>query len=114
MPSSFATETITRNRYPLIDDLGSDIVDDSAEPVPLQIEGCWLEPLQEGIGEDGQTLVVTAWKVAAPPHIDLLARDTVSYRGVEYKVVQDPQQVLSPSGVLAQTVFTIRRWVRHG
>lgn len=112
MPSSFARETITRKRYPTIDDLGTPVVDYSANPTSIDITGCWLEPVESTVSDAGQVLTVDAWRGAAPVTADLVDRDMVTYQGVDYKVIGDPQRVPSPSGRLSQLLFLIRRWDR--
>ena len=111
MPSSWARETITRKRYPLIDDMGSQVVDYSATPETLDIEGCWPEPEESTIDDDGRTLTVTGYRIAAPYDADVLARDVIAYAGVDHKVTGDPQRVPSPTGRLRQSIIKVRRYV---
>ena len=113
MPSSWAREEITRKRYPTADDYGTQVTDYTATPDALPISGCWLEPLESSIDDDGQTLTTSGWKVAAPYDADVLARDVITYQDLDYKVVGDLQRVPSPSGRLRQSIFTVRRW-KHG
>ncbi len=116
MPASWANETITRKRYPVVDSFGTNVVDYTATPSELAIAGCWVEPLESAIDDDGQVLSVTAYRIAAPFDADVRARDHISHglADGEWKVVGDPQRVRSPSGRLNQTLITIRRWQRDG
>ena len=112
MTSSFANETITRDRYPLIADMGTDIVDYTAAPASIPIEGCWPEPLEMTIDDNGRTLTVSGYRIAAPFEADVQERDLVGYGGLDY-LVTGVQRVRSPSGRISQSIIMARRY-EHG
>lgn len=114
MPSSFANETITRRRYPTVRDHGADVVDRSASPDELPIEGCWLEPFEGVEDNNGRQTNAYGWRVAAPYEADVLSSDFIVYQGVEYEVSTAVQRVPSPTRRLRQSLFSIRRWVNRG
>lgn len=107
---SFARETITRLRYPTRDDYGTTVPDYLAEPVEVDVVGCWLEPVRSIENLDGRIAVSTGYTVAAPPGADFVSTDHVRYLGVEYEVVGDAIPVPSPSGALDATELILRRW----
>ncbi|PPG25974.1 hypothetical protein C5E10_18055 [Pseudoclavibacter sp. RFBG4] len=114
MPSSFAKTTITRKRYPVLDDMGTPRTDYDATPEVESIEGCWVEPVESTSDNDGQILTVTGYKIAAPFGTDILARDIITVDGFpgDYIAEGDAQQVRSPTGRLNQALASVRRHKR--
>lgn len=110
MIASFARETITRLRYPTVNDHGAERPDYRAAADALDIGRCWLEPVQSQESNDGRLAVSSGWTVAAPPGADVVTTDHVRYEGVEYEVVGDPQRVKSPTGALDGVRIVLQRW----
>lgn len=110
MRASFARLTITRLRFPERDDRGTLVPDYDAEPDPLTIRRCWLEPTTSTEQNDGRLAVATGYTVDAPYLSDIVSSDLVEYEGVRYEVVGDPQHVPSPTGALNATRLTLQRW----
>ncbi|PPH99727.1 hypothetical protein C5C95_06175 [Rathayibacter sp. AY1B7] len=113
MLSTFARMTITRKRYPQIDDQGTSVRDYDATPETITIAGCWLEPITSTEVTDDRLAVATGYQVAAPAGVDVTAEDRIEYAGVDYEVEGEPSRVPSPTGALAHTLFVLRRWT-HG
>lgn len=110
MRPSFARETITRLRYPLVDDHGAQRVDYDAVPGEEQIGRCWLEPTGSQENADGRSAVLTGYTVDAPWDADLTAADRVRYAGVVFDVDGQPLKVPSPTGMLRSIRLTLRVW----
>lgn len=110
IPGAFAKVTVTRLRYPRINDHGVDVADYTATPARKDIPGCWAEPVESQEIVDGRLAVRTGYTVAAPSGIDLVADDHVEYAGAEYDVVGDVIHIPSVTGALAASKFTIVRW----
>jgi hypothetical protein len=111
---SFARVTITRKRYPLVDDHGTQAADFTAAPDTSLIEGCWLEPIESQIEQGGRLAVLTGFTGVAPVGtvFDALT-DHIVHDGVEYELAGDAMPVKSPTGALNEVKFSLRRW-RHG
>jgi hypothetical protein len=110
MLSSFARETITRLRYPTVNDQGTTVPDYTANPDEADIAGCWLEPTQSIENDDGRLAVQTGFTVAAPPAADITAKDRARYLDTIYEVIGDPMPIKSPTGALDSTKLFLRRW----
>lgn len=116
MPASWANEAITRKRFPTKDSFGTEVVDYAGTPETSTIEGCWVEPLESTVDDDGQILTITAYQIAAPFDADVRARDLISHSLAEgeWVAVGDARRTKSPTGALDQSLITIRRWQRDG
>jgi len=110
MRPSFAKMTIERLRFPTIDDQGTMVPDLDEPPVVVQIQRCWLEPLQSQEAEAGGTASFTGFRGTAPWGADLLSSDHVRYLGIEYEVDGEVMPVQSPTGALNELIFTLKRW----
>jgi hypothetical protein len=83
--------TITRKRYPLIDDgHGGQYSDRSVDPAVLVIRGCDAQPgaTQEDLQNRDGSLI--QWTVQAPGHPDVIATDDVELFGTDYAVDGKP------------------------
>lgn len=111
---SFARVTITRKRYPVVDDMGTQVADFSGNPATTTtIPGCWLEPIESVVEKDGRVAVLTGFTGTAPEGTDLDSfRDHIVHAGIEYELAGDAMPVKSPTGALNEVKFSIRRW-RH-
>jgi hypothetical protein len=107
---SFARETITRLRYPLVDDHGTARVDYDSPPAEDPVDRCWLEPTGSQEVGDGRAAVLTGYTVDAPWEADITAADRVRYGGVLFDVDGQPLKVPSPTGALRSTRLALRVW----
>lgn len=111
MTVSYANATITRLRYPLINDQGTLVANFDAVPAELPIERCLLEPFESVVEVDGRVVSLTGLKGTAPTGTDLDGlRDRIRYLGVVYELAGDSQPSPSPTGALDEVVYTLRRW----
>jgi hypothetical protein len=102
LPISFATQTITRLRAPLVenaDAYGNDVFD-WASADALDLDGCSVQPLALAEVHDGQArdTVQRRWLVIAPPGVDIIATDRATYAGSTYDV--DGEPLIYATGVL--------------
>nr|WP_274635535.1 hypothetical protein [Microbacterium bovistercoris] len=110
IPGAFVKITVTRLRYPKINDHGVDIADYTATPTRHDIPGCWAEPIESTEVVDGRLAVRTGYTIAGPPNLDLVADDHIEYSGREYDVIGDVMNIPSVTSALAASKFTIVRW----
>lgn len=91
---SFATQTITRRRAPLVeggDAYGNDVLDWSAA-TDVDIDGVSVQPVEIDEINDGEARasVQRRWLVLADAGTDLVATDRVVFRGGVYEVAGAP------------------------
>lgn len=110
MRSSFATRTIMRLRYPMIEDQGVEVYDYSSDPTMTPIAGCWYEPISSTVDLDGRTAVRTGYTVDAPAGIDLTEHDRVLIEMSVQELDGRPLAIPSPTGQLDSTKFTTSTW----
>lgn len=105
----FATDSITRKRYPIAEDgHGNDLPDFTAQPDELQIHGC---SVQQGLSQEylgGRDTNLIRWTVYAPLAADVIATDIVTWDSVDYLV--DGEPVRNTIGRLAHTVVLLKLW----
>lgn len=112
MTASFATETITRLRYPRTSRHGAEVADFTATPTEHPIGQCWVEPTASAAAGGARTATSTGFTIAMPAGTVLIAAtDHVRVRGLEYELKDgDAIQVGSPTGALAHAQVTVTRW----
>lgn len=108
---SFATQTLTRVRYPLVGDgHGNQVRDTGAVPDEVEVPGCSIQPGASAEVLAGRDAVSVLWTVYAPPGADVVALDLVRYAGVLYEVSGEPARWPSPTGSLDHMVVLLVRW----
>lgn len=103
-------ETITRKRYPLVDDgHGGEQRDRNAEPDVLEIARCDVQPgaTQEDLQNRDGSLI--QWTVFAQGHPDVVATDDIEYRGETYAVDGTPAK-WPGSPAVRHTVILLKAW----
>jgi hypothetical protein len=111
---SFARITVTRLRYPVIDDHGTEVRDYAVSPAAVDIPGWWVEPVESTENNDGQLAVTSGYTAVGPFTADITADDHVIVFGVKHQVIGDVLRVPSPTGALSETKATFRRWQHAG
>lgn len=91
-------------------DQGVPVVDYSAAPSELVIDGCWFEPAASTVVTDGRFAVRTGYVVDAPAGVDVHAADHVRIGGAEFALDGEPLVVPSPTGALDSTRFSVVLW----
>jgi hypothetical protein len=93
-PVSFAAQTITRLRAPLVGDRYDNQVRDWPNADRLDITPCVVEPVAAPELNDGtaRDAVARRWFVSGPPGADVTAVDRVEFGGVTYAVDGEPLQ----------------------
>lgn len=82
---SFATQTITVQRAPMVDDHGTD-VPDWTDPDEHDETGCSVQPAPGTEDLIGRDQITTIWTVYAPLAADVLTTDRVVYQGDTFEV----------------------------
>ena len=109
---SFASDTVTVVRAPVVVDRYGAEVRDWANATRTLLEGCRVQPLDSSGGqiiEPRRDAVVTRWRLFAPAGADLVATDRVEWQGGTYEVDGDVQRWSSPTGALAHVEALLRR-----
>lgn len=110
---SFATETLTRLRAPLILDHGSQVRDwNNAAAVALP--GWTLQP---GSGTEDvlhRDAVRVDWTAHGPYDADILPTDKVRLLSGDYAIIGEPERWKSPTGRISSTKLLLQRWVDNG
>lgn len=93
-PLSFATETITCLRAPLVTDVYGNQVFDWDDAVEVDVAECTVQPAPAPEANEGKSrdAVTRRWFVAGPPGADIIATDRVRRAGVVYEVDGAPLQ----------------------
>lgn len=110
---SFATETLTRLRAPMISDHGS-LVPDWGEAEEVTLEGWSLQPgaSQEDLLNREATQV--AWTAFGPYDADVIASDRIRLPSGDYSVIGEPERWKSPTGRVSNTKLLLQRWSDRG
>lgn len=111
MLPSWANDTITRRRAPLVDDgHGNQVPDWDAPTADAVIRGCSVQPgaTDETLG--GRDTTQVDYTVYAPAGVDVKATDGIEYGGDLYEVNGAVRRWSSPTGALAHSMFELRRW----
>lgn len=108
MLPSWASDTITVERAPLVDVGHNDLQPDWENAVPHDVEGCSVEPgaSQEVLAGRDATLV--RWTVHAPAGADVLSTDRVIWAGDPYGVDGEPLRY--GVGIADHVVVALKDW----
>jgi hypothetical protein len=110
---SFATETLTRLRAPLVKDHGSMVPDwDAAEPVELP--GWTLQPGAPVEDLQNRDAVRVDWTAHGPYAADVIATDRIRLPSGDYSVIGEPERWKSPTGRISSTKLLLQRWSDNG
>lgn len=110
MLPSFATQTVTRLRAPLVDDGHNNAVPNWSAATSTPITGCSVQPGSTDEVLENRDTTLIQWTVYAPSTADVLSSDRISYLGVEYEIDGQPAAWPSPSGALDHKVLLLKRW----
>ena len=108
MLPSFASQTVTVRRAPLVADAHGGYRDWSVA-TPSTLTGCLVQPVsssEEATNRDG---VVADARMHAPAGTDVLSSDRLVVDGAEYEVIGEPLRWPSPTGALAHVEVLLRR-----
>lgn len=109
MLPSFARESVTRLRAPLVEDEYHNEVQDWSGASPLTITGCLVQPLSSSEYTIEREAITTRWRLFAPTGSDVKATDRVVWRGDTFEVEGDPQTWDSPSGATSSMQALLRK-----
>lgn len=111
MLPSFARQTITIRRAPLVTDHGAQVRDwDSDDVAEHSVAGCSVQPLTGQEILANRDTVQAQYRVYAPPGADVEATDHVTFGGDDYEVVGEPLRWPSPTGALDHVELLLNRW----
>ncbi|MGY4859510.1 hypothetical protein [Cryobacterium sp. AP23] len=106
----FAMSSITRVRYPLVDDGHGNLAPDRNNPDRLPIDGCAGQPGATDEVLVGRDATLIQHTIFAPPGVDVLATDDVEYRGTTYSVDGEPAANDNGLGFLDHTLILLKTW----
>jgi hypothetical protein len=110
---SFATETLTRLRAPLVLDHGSMVADwDAATEATLT--GWTLQPGAPVEDLQNREAVRVDWTAYGPYAADVIATDRIRLPSGDYSVIGEPERWKSPTGRISSTKLLLQRWTDHG
>lgn len=110
---SFANETLTRLRAPMIMDHGSPVLDwGNAVEVPLS--GWSLQPGASVEDLQNREAVRVDWTAYGPYDADVNATDRIRLSSGDYAVVGEPERWKSPTGRVSSTKLLLQRWADRG
>lgn len=110
---SFANETITRLRAPLVLDHGS-MVQDWGNATTATLTGWSLQPGATTEDLLHREAVLVDWTAYGPYTADVLATDKIRLTSGDYSVIGEPERWKSPTGRISSTKLLLQRWVEHG
>lgn len=110
---SFANETLTRLRAPLISDHGSMVADwDNAAEATLT--GWSLQPGASAEDLQNREAVRVDWTAYGPYEADVTATDKIRLPSGDYSVIGEPERWKSPTGRISSTKLLLRKWADRG
>jgi len=110
---SFATETLTRLRAPLVLDHGSMVPDwEAAEEAELT--GWTLQPGAPVEDLQNREAVRVDWTAYGPYSADVTATDRIRLPSGDYSVIGEPERWKSPTGRISSTKLLLQRWSDRG
>lgn len=109
MLPSFASETVTVLRAPLVKDHGSMVLDWSA-PTLITVAGCSVQPGATAEDNENREGVSVEFTVYMPDGADVTATDRVRLASGDYVVVGEPERWKSPTGTLSHVKVLLQRW----
>lgn len=107
LPSMMSRETLTRKRFPRVNDHGTMVVDTTATPTTATFTGS-AQPgagLTDRINRDGAEVV---YMIFAEPSADVEHYDVVTLYGTDYQVSRAPERWRT--GILNHTVLYLSKW----
>lgn len=110
---SFATESITRLRAPLVKDHGS-MVSDWTAPAQVVLTGWSLQPGASAEDLNNREGVRVDWTAYGPYDADVTAADRIRLPSGDYSVIGEPERWKSPTGLVSSTKLLLQRWVDRG
>ena len=110
---SFATETLTRLRAPVVMDHGSPVSDWDAA-VEGSLPGWSLQPGASAEDLQNREAVRVDWTAYGPYDADVAATDMIRLPSGDYSVVGEPERWKSPTGRVSSTKILLSRWVERG
>jgi len=110
---SFANETITRLRAPLVKDHGS-WVPDWSNPPEVELAGWSLQPGASSEDLQNRDSVRVDWTAYGPYDADVTAADKIRLPSGDYGVIGEPERWKSPTGSISSTKLLLQRWVDRG
>lgn len=110
---SFANETLTRLRAPLVKDHGSWVPDWSA-PTEATLTGWSLQPGASVEDLQNRDAVRVDWTAYGPYDADVTAADKIRLPSGDYGVIGEPERWKSPTGRISSTKLLLSRWVDRG
>lgn len=113
MPVSFATETLTRLRAPMVMDHGSP-VRDWGNAVAADIAGWSLQPGASTEDSLHREAVRVDWTAHGPYDADVAATDKIRLPSGDYSVIGSPERWKSPTGRVSSTKLLLQLWTDHG
>jgi len=110
MLPSFARESVTVERAPLVDSRGTK-VRDWAHSVAAEVGGCNVQPVSSSVSwnDPAQAVTVRA-RLFAPPSADIQAGDRITYNGAQYAIDGNPHAWKSPTGAVDHIECALIDW----
>lgn len=109
MLPSFAKDTVTVLRAPVVKDHGADVPDWS-NPTLVTVTGCSVQPGATGEDNQNRAGASIAYTVYMPPGTDVRFTDRVRLATGDYVVVGEPERWTSPTGRLSHVRVELQRW----
>ena len=110
---SFATETITRLRAPMVKDHGS-WVPDWSDPPEVDLPGWTVQPGASAEDLQNRQADRIDWTAIGPYGADVTSSDKIRLPSGDYGVVGEPERWKSPTGRVSSTKLLLSRWVDRG
>jgi len=110
---SFANETITRLRAPLVKDHGSWVPDWTTTDAAT-LTGWSLQPGASAEDLQNRDAVRVDWTAYGPYDADVSAADKIRLPSGDYGVIGEPERWKSPTGRVSSTKLLLSRWVDRG
>jgi len=110
---SFATETLTRLRAPLVLDHGS-MVQDWEAAEGAELTGWTLQPGAPVEDLQNREAIRVDWTAYGPYNADVVATDRIRLPSGDYSVIGEPERWKSPTGRISSTKLLLQRWSDRG
>lgn len=110
---SFANDTITRLRAPMVSDHGS-MVSDWDNAAEATLTGWSLQPGASAEDLQNRDAVRVDWTAYGPYDADVTATDKIRLADGDYSVIGRPERWKSPTGRVSHTKLLLSVWVDRG
>lgn len=110
---SFANETLTRLRAPLVKDHGS-MVSNWAAATTAVLTGWSLQPGASVEDLQNREAVRVDWTAYGPYDADVTAADRIRLPSGDYSVIGEPERWKSPTGRVSSTKLLLQKWGDRG